>query len=109
MTDGTPLVAVAPSLARAMEDALRAQGEEQLAHGVPELRITTICRCEQPYCGSFWTTTLPMKRWLMRGRQVELRGDHPGQVTLDVVRGEIAYVEVLHWDDVRDAVARLSG
>ncbi len=51
----------------------------------------------------------PMKRWLMRGRQVELGGDHPGEVVLDVVRGEIAYVEVLSWDDVRDAVAGLEG
>jgi hypothetical protein len=28
-------------------------------------------------------------------------------VTVDVVRGEIAYVEVLFWDDVRDALARV--
>jgi hypothetical protein len=102
------LVAVSPLLARTLEEALRAQGEEQLAEQVPGLVVTEVCRCDQPYCGSFWTTRLPMKRWLMRGRQVPVDGELPGQVTLDVVRGEIAYVEVLHWDEVRVAVLGLT-
>jgi hypothetical protein len=101
-------VAVAPQLARAIEGALRAQGEERLADLVPDLCVTEVCRCGQPYCGSFWTARTPMKRWFMRGRQVPVGGDHPGEVTLDVVRGEIAYVEVLFWDEARDAVLRLA-
>jgi hypothetical protein len=103
-----PLAAVSPELARVLEASLRAQGEERLAEQVPALVVTEVCRCDQPYCGSFWTTRLLMKRWFMRGRQVAVGGDHPGDVTLDVVRGEIAYVEVLHWDEVRAAVMGLT-
>ena len=84
-----------------MEVALRAQGEERLAEQVDGLRITDVCSCDQPYCASFHTGVAPMKRWVMRGRQVELADGGPGSVTVDVIRGEIAYVEVLGLDDVR--------
>jgi hypothetical protein len=90
-----------------MEVALRAQGEERLAEQVDGLRITEVCSCDQPYCASFHTGIAPMKRWVMRGRQVELADGGPGEVTVDVVRGEIAYVEVLHLDDVRGSLSRL--
>ncbi len=109
MTEGPRIADVVPELAERMEALLREQGEERLADQVGELRISQVCRCGQPYCGSFWTSRRPMRRWLMRGRQVGLAGDLPGEVTLDVVRGEIAYVEVLHWDEVRDAVAKAAG
>jgi len=103
-----PLVrSVLPGLADRMEAALRAQGEERLADQVPGLRITAVCECDQPFCGSFHTLQRPMKRWFIRGRQVELDDGRPGEVMIDVVRGEIAYVEVLHLDDVRDALAQI--
>jgi hypothetical protein len=105
-----PLVAeILPGLARRMESALRAQGEEALAGQVPALRITAVCPCEQPFCGSFHTAKAPMKRWFIRGRQVELADGEPGEVVVDVVRGEIAYVEVLYLDDVRERLLRLGG
>jgi hypothetical protein len=90
-----------------MEAALRAQGEERLADQVAGLRITAVCPCEQPFCGSFHTLSRPMKRWFIRGRQVELADGGPGEIVIDVVRGEIAYVEVLYLDDVREALARI--
>ncbi len=103
-----PLVAeVLPGLARRMESALRAQGEVRLVEQVPGLRITAVCPCEQPFCGSFHTSKRPMKRWFIRGRQVEIADGEPGEIVLDVVRGEIAYVEVLYLDDVRDRLLRL--
>ena len=104
-----PLVRdVLPGLARRMEAALRAQGEQRLADQVPALRLTAVCTCEQPFCGSFHTAKRPMKRWFIRGRQVELADGGPGEVAVDVVRGEIAYVEVLFLDEVREALARIS-
>jgi hypothetical protein len=90
-----------------MESALRAQGEERLADQIAALRITAVCTCELPFCGSFHTSKRPMKRWFIRGRQVELADGGPGDVAVDVVRGEIAYVEVLYLDDVREALARM--
>jgi hypothetical protein len=100
-----PLVSeVVPELCRRLEVLLRERDEPGLADQLPGLRITRVCRCEQPYCASFWTAHRPMKRWFMRGRQVELRTGLPGEVALTVVQGEIAYVEVLFWSDVRDSL-----
>jgi hypothetical protein len=98
---------VLPELAARIEAALRAQGEERVAEQVHELRITAVCPCEHPYCGSFHTLKRPMKRWFMRGRQIELHDDGPGEIAIDVVRGEIAYVEVLHVENVRETLARI--
>ena len=103
-----PLVgSVLPGFAARLEAALRAQGEDRLADQVPGLRITAACPCEQPFCGSFHTLSRPMKRWFIRGRQVGLADGGPGEVVIDVVRGEIAYVEVLYLDEVREALAGL--
>ena len=107
MKEAPPVSAVAPALAERIEKALRAQGEAPLADQVADLRVTRVCECGEPYCGSFWTSSLPMKKWLIRGREVELADGGEGSVVLDVVRGQIAYVEVLHLDEVRDAMARL--
>jgi hypothetical protein len=100
------VAAVLPELAERMETALRAQGEPRVADQVAALRITGPCTCGQSFCGSFQTLNTPLKRWFMRGRQIELRDGLPGEIVVDVVRGEIAYVEVLHLDHVRDTVAR---
>ena len=108
MTRAPLLAEVLPALAERMETALRAQGEPRVADQVAALRITGPCTCGQPFCGSFQTLRAPLKRWFMRGRQVELQDGGPGEIVVDVVRGEIAYVEVLYLDDVRDRVARLA-
>jgi hypothetical protein len=98
---------VLPELAARIEAALRAEGEERVAEQVNDLRITAVCPCEHPYCGSFHTSKLPIRRWFMRGRQIELDDGGPGEIAVDVVRGEIAYVEVLHVENVRETLARI--
>jgi hypothetical protein len=108
MTEAPLLASVLPELGERIEAALRAQGEGRIADRVAGLRITGPCTCGQPFCGSFQTLRTPLKRWLMRGRQIELQDGGPGEIVVDVVRGEIAYVEVLYLDDVRDALARLT-
>jgi hypothetical protein len=107
VTDEPLVRAVLPGLAERIETALRAQGEERIADQVSGLRITRVCSCDEPSCGSFHTSSPPMKRWFMRGRQIEVRDDGPGAISVDVVRGEIAYIEVLSVDEVREALARL--
>jgi hypothetical protein len=99
--------AVLPDLARRLEAGLRAQGEDRVAEQIADLRITGVCQCEHDYCGSFYTAKMPIKRWFMRGRQVTLEDEEPGEVTVDIVRGEIAYVEVLHVAGVRRALVGL--
>jgi hypothetical protein len=109
VTDQVPLVAdILPELAEQVELRLREHGEPFLAAQVADLRVTAVCRCGNEHCGSFYTAERPMKRWFRRGRQVDLSEGLPGSVTIDVVGGEIVYVEVLFWDEVRDAVARVS-
>jgi hypothetical protein len=109
VSDAPLVAAVLPQLAGRIEAALRGQGEDRLADQVATLRITAVCPCDQPFCGSFHTLTRPFKRWFIRGRQVEIHDDGPGEIVVDVVRGEIAYVEVLHLEDVRSTLARLPG
>jgi hypothetical protein len=107
--DDPPLLSeVLPELTDRITAALRKRGETHLAEQAAQLCITHVCRCGEPYCGSFYTARWPMKRWFRRGRQVELREGLLGNVTLDVVAGEIVYVEVLFWDEVRDALANVS-
>lgn len=107
MSDAPLVRDVLPGLSGRMETALRGQGETRLADQVPGLRITAVCPCDLPSCGSFHTLTRPFKRWFIRGRQVELADGGPGVVVVDVVRGEIAYVEVLDLDGVRETLLRL--
>lgn len=107
MNEGPLLRALLPAFADRLEAGLRAQGESRLADQVAGLRVTAACKCDQQSCGSFHTLRTPMKRWFIRGRQVELTDGGPGQVVVDVVRGEIAYVEVLDVDGVRDTLAAL--
>lgn len=107
MTEGPLVRGVLPGLAARIEAGLAAQGEERLAEQVGSLRIIDVCRCEHSYCGSFYTTARPMKRWFMRGRQVTIEDEDHGEITVDVVRGEIAYVEVLYLDEVRATLLAL--
>jgi hypothetical protein len=102
------LTAVLPQLAERIETALREQRLPRVADQVATLRITGPCTCGQPFCGSFQTLKTPLKRWFMRGRQIDVQDGGPGEIVIDLVRGEIAYVEVLYLDDVRDTVARLA-
>lgn len=107
MTTGdAPLVAAAvPQLAARLEEGLRAAGEPELAAAVPALRVTIVCPCEHDFCGSFHTARTPLRRWFRRGREVELEPDGQRRVTVTVAGGEIVYVEVLFWPEVRAALA----
>ena len=104
MTDAPLLSSVLPRLATRIEASLRAQGETRLADQVSGVRVTEVCRCDLPFCASFHTLKHPFKRYFIRGRQLEVRDDEPGEITVDVVRGEIAYVEVLNLEGARETL-----
>jgi hypothetical protein len=82
-----------PRFAEELERALREQGEPRLAEQVPGLKLVERCACGNESCRSFYTA-MPMKRWFRRGRQVPVEG-LPGHVVVDLIDGEIVYVEVV--------------
>jgi len=88
----------APAFAAELEEALRAEGRPELAEQVQGLRITALCGCEVEGCASF-STVLPMKRWFRRGALVPA-----GDLVVNTIDGDIAYVELLDRPDVRAAI-----
>jgi hypothetical protein len=94
------LSAVVPELAVELEGGLRAAGRAELADQVRELEIRGLCRCQVDGCASFYTS-LPVKRWFRRGKQVPV-----GELVVDTIDGQIVYVEVLGRPDLRRALRR---
>ena len=90
----------APAFAEELEEVLRAARRPELADQVPGLRITALCQCEVEGCASF-STVLPMKRWFRRGAHVPA-----GDLVVNTIDGEIAFVEALDRPDVRAALRR---
>jgi hypothetical protein len=88
----------APAFAAELEQALRAEGRPELADQVAGLRVTALCQCEVEGCASF-STVMPMKRWFRRGALVPV-----GDLVVNTIDGEIAFVEVLGRPDVRAAL-----
>jgi hypothetical protein len=98
MNKGRLVHELLPELAAELEQGLREGGRPDLAEQIPSLRIEAVCTCEVEGCASFHTA-LPMKRWFRRGRQVAV-----GDLVVDAIDGEIAFVEVLGRPDVRKAL-----
>jgi hypothetical protein len=94
-----PLVRdVLPGLTAELERSLAELGRPDLVEQVSSLRVWAVCPCEVEGCGSF-STALPIKRWLRRGKQVPV-----GDLVVDTIDGEIVFVEVLGRPDVRAAL-----
>ena len=100
MSDRPLLRERAPAFAVELEGVLRAEGRPELADQIPGLRITALCPCEVEGCASF-STVLPMKRWFRRGALVPA-----GDLVVNTIDGEIAFVEALDRPDVRAALHR---
>jgi hypothetical protein len=100
MSDSPLLRERAPAFAAELEQSLRAEGKPELADQVHGLRIKALCPCDVDGCASF-STVMPMKRWFRRGALVPV-----GEVVVNTIDGEIAFVEVLDRPDVRAALHR---
>lgn len=97
-----PLVAeVLPGLVLELQGLLEAHGHAELARSVARLQIVRPCGCGSDFCASFYTGLVPA------GSERTLMLDPAeGELMLDLVRGEIRFVEVLHRPEVRDALAQ---
>jgi hypothetical protein len=88
-----------PVFAGQLHDALVSGEEVTLAGQVGELRVDQVCGCGDDFCQSFYTAPPPEQAYPYdegRARNVVL--NEPGWdgcLILDMVDGQIAYVEVL--------------
>ncbi len=106
MSEQAPLIAdVVPELAAEIERELRAFGDTGLAEQVADLRMTKSCGCGDEFCSSFYTGAHPKEDWEGDRRCESL--NH--RLLLDVLDGEIGFVEVLFRDDLRPRIRAIFG
>lgn len=102
----TLLISVLPDLTDELEKLLTSKGEADLAGQVPRLRIVDRCRCGDDFCSTFYVQPKPEGAYGPGHRNVVL-DPRVGTLVLDVVNEEIAAIEVLYRDDVRDRLHAL--
>jgi hypothetical protein len=90
-----------PAFAAELGQLLEEQGESELAAQVPNLKIFDRCRCGDDFCATVYTKPKPKDGFGPGHRNVRLMPEE-GMLILDVVAGEIACVEVLDRNDVRE-------
>jgi hypothetical protein len=88
-----------------LEHLLVAVERPELAAQVQTLRVTRRDRCGDDFCQSFYTAAPPRGDWQSEGQHesVPLNPD-AGMVILDVVDGQIRFVEVLYREDVKEGL-----
>ncbi len=83
-------------LGRQLREALVGEGEHELAVQVDALQVYEMCQCHDRFCQSFYTDPPPKGAYGAGHRNVVLRPDWGGYLILDVVDGQIVFVEVLY-------------
>jgi hypothetical protein len=96
-----PFADTLPAFATELQRLLTEQGEPELAAQVTGLMIFDRCRCGDDFCATFYTQPKPEGAYGPGHRNVALAPDE-GMLILDVVAGEIACIEVLDRNDVRE-------
>jgi hypothetical protein len=89
------------SFSTELRQLLEEQGEQELAAQVPGLMIFDRCRCGDDFCATVYTKRKPQGSFGPGHRNLRLTLER-GMVILDIVAGEIACVEVLDRNDVRE-------
>ena len=100
------LADVFPAFATELRQLLIEKGEPELAAQVPSLRIFERCDCGDDFCSTFYTQPKPEGAYGPGHRNVALTPNE-GTLILDVVDMEIACVEVLDRDDVREKLVEV--
>lgn len=95
-----------PAFAAELHQLLIEQGEPALAAQVAGLMIRDRCRCGDDFCGTFYTKPKPKGGFGPGHRNVRLMPEE-GMLILDVVDGEIACMEVLDREDVREKLDKV--
>jgi hypothetical protein len=94
---------VLPILAQEIEELLKKQNEPKLATQIASLTIVDRCRCGEDFCASFYVEPKPKGAYGPGHRNVDLEAES-GMIILDVVNDRIMQIEVLHRDEVRQAI-----
>jgi hypothetical protein len=89
-----------PEFAQELQRLLQAQKPE-LAVQVPILKIVEGCGCGDDFCASFYTQPKPNGAYGPGLDTLLLDTEAPGMLILDVVDGDISFIEVLYRPDVR--------
>lgn len=95
-----------PEFQRELHSLLVAVHESELAAQTASLRIVGRCGCNDDFCASFRTLPKPKNSYGPDHRNVVLQ-PAGGMIVLDVVEGNIAFVEVLFRDEIRDRLRQL--
>jgi hypothetical protein len=82
-------------LAAQLVEALQAEGRNELARQVGELEVHELCGCGDSFCQSFYTAPRPEGAYGPGHRCLPLDAPWSGMLVLDLVAGQIVYVEVL--------------
>jgi hypothetical protein len=90
-----------PELSNELLSLLANAGETALVAQVPLLRVLDRCRCGDDFCATFYTKPKPHGSYGPALRTIPLEPTK-GMLILDVVDGEVASVEVLYRDEVRE-------
>jgi hypothetical protein len=89
-----------PVFAAELATGLCEEGEPELAAQLSSLRFVGPCQCKEEHCSGFYVEPLPVRP---RGHGLVnvLPRTVPGLVILDVVAGDIRFIEVLDRPDVK--------
>jgi hypothetical protein len=90
---------VHPGFSAELVSLLEADGHTDLAICARDLRIIAPCSCTDDFCQSIYTAPKPEGAYGPGHRNVPLfnNRDHDGMIVLDVVDGQIMFVEVLYY------------
>jgi hypothetical protein len=95
-----------PELAAEIRELLTKASESALEESVPTLRIVDRCRCGDDFCATFYTQPKPAGRWGPGHESIPLE-PKGGMIIIDVVQGQIACIEILHRDEIRQKLLAL--
>ncbi len=94
-----------PDLAEELEKLLLDEELRALAEQITSLNVLDRCRCGDDFCASFYTLPKPDGAWGPKHETVQLNPESR-VICIDVVDGNIAYVEVHNQDEIRQRLIR---